>query len=237
MRRHTIAAALAAGLVLVGGAAFAAAPALTASTITACAGADGKLRLVDASTQCRPPEKAISWNTVGPQGPAGPAGPAGPQGETGATGATGPTGATGATGPAGPAGPTGPAGVGGKGYGVWGELPAVSHLGNGTVASLSLPAGSYVLTAAVRADTESSSASEEVAISCALMYETSTLATAGETPGNFLTQTFYGRSSLAMTATRTLSAPGTVSVFCGQVGADAVSFTADITAVAVSSIG
>ena len=41
---------------------------------------NGQLRIVNASSQCRPSELLISWNIVGLQGPAGPAGPTGPQG-------------------------------------------------------------------------------------------------------------------------------------------------------------
>jgi len=44
---------------------------------------NGQLRIVNASSQCRPSELLISWNIVGLQGPAGPAGPAGPTGPQG----------------------------------------------------------------------------------------------------------------------------------------------------------
>jgi len=74
------------------------------STIQACEGVGGLLRIVQSSSDCRHHEIAISWNVVGPTGPAGPAGPPGPAGPAGAKGAAG---ATGATGPAGSAGPQG----------------------------------------------------------------------------------------------------------------------------------
>ena len=40
-------------------------------TINACAGPDGKLRLVAVAGSCKAGEDAVSWNTTGPQGPAG----------------------------------------------------------------------------------------------------------------------------------------------------------------------
>jgi len=53
---------------------------------------NGQLRIVSASSQCRPSELLISWNIVGLQGPAGPTGPQGPAGPAGPTGPQGPTG-------------------------------------------------------------------------------------------------------------------------------------------------
>jgi hypothetical protein len=81
----------------------------------------------------------------GPKGPRGkhgekgPAGPPGPTGPAGATGAPGPTGATGATGPAGPASGGGP---------VFVTRPSdVDNIAitNVDIATLSLPAGTYLL--------------------------------------------------------------------------------------------
>jgi type VI secretion system secreted protein Hcp len=97
MRRKLTVAAAAALAVLAGAATFAwAGQASTPTqTINACAGPDGKLRLVAAPGTCKPGEQALSWDTVGPPG------------DTGATGATGAAGATGATGPQGAQGPTG----------------------------------------------------------------------------------------------------------------------------------
>jgi hypothetical protein len=80
------------------------------STIQACEGVGGLLRIVQSPSDCRHHEVAISWNIVGPAGPAGPAGPQGPaapKGATGATGATGPAGPAGADGAQGPPGPKG----------------------------------------------------------------------------------------------------------------------------------
>ncbi len=83
------------------------------TTITACRGHEGLLRLVNDAGDCRHNESAISWNIQGPKGdpgPAGPAGPAGAKGPKGDAGAAGPKGDTGAAGPAGAAGAVGPQG-------------------------------------------------------------------------------------------------------------------------------
>lgn len=73
----------------------------------------GDVRLVDATTTCRPPEDKVSWNQTGPQGPMGATGPQGPAGPAGAQGLAGPQGPAGPAGPQGPAGPEGPAGPAG----------------------------------------------------------------------------------------------------------------------------
>ena len=91
----------------------------------------------------------------GQQGATGLVGPQGEKGATGATGATGPqgpqglTGATGAAGAQGPQGPTGPTGPIGPST-VYRVSPADVNLqggGGAIVASLSLPAGAYAVTA------------------------------------------------------------------------------------------
>jgi hypothetical protein len=135
MKRATLLAAtvgVAAGVLIVGGVAFATIPD-SSGVIHACyrvADDDrkGEVRIVSDPAACRTSEAAIQWNQVGRQGPQGPAGPQGPQGEkgergeqgsqgpvgpkgdTGAQGAAGPPGAQGERGPAGPAGAVGPKG-------------------------------------------------------------------------------------------------------------------------------
>jgi hypothetical protein len=95
---------------------------------------------------------------TGSQGPTGATGPQGEKGDTGAPGSTGqqgptgPTGTTGAQGPQGPTGPTGPTGpIGPIGPStVYRVSPAEVNLpggGGAIVASLSLPAGAYAVTA------------------------------------------------------------------------------------------
>ncbi len=80
---------------------------VSTSTINACKGPFGLLRIVNDPSDCRHNESAISWNVQGPKGDPGPAGPAGPKGNTGAQGAKGDTGAQGTKGDTGPQGPMG----------------------------------------------------------------------------------------------------------------------------------
>ncbi len=106
---------------------------------------------------------------TGATGAAGPAGPAGPTGAAGAAGATGPAGTAGIPGATGPTGPTGPAGEPGQQgsagptgatgpAGADGTGPAWLDTGDATVytasdshtlAGVTLPAGTYVLSASV----------------------------------------------------------------------------------------
>ena len=88
------------------------------TTITACVGPTGVLRVVSAGTRCRLGERSLSWNQRGPIGPSGPAGAAGAkgdpgaQGEPGLAGPEGPQGPEGLQGETGERGPAGPAGSG-----------------------------------------------------------------------------------------------------------------------------
>ena len=240
MRRQAIALAFTAGLVLAGGAAIAATP-ITDDVITACYGNDGKLRVTDAG--CKKSEQALEWNQVGPTGPQGPAGPAGPQGETGPAGPQGETGQVGPTGPQGAPGAQGapgPAGIGGLGFGVWGTVEDLPHTGTVTVVSKTLPAGAYVVFATVQADASGSDAEEVPNIECTVSRDGIVISYASDTPGDFSDKSlsyFSGRASLALTATMTTTTPSQVAVSCLQRGTDRVDFTADLTAVAVSSIG
>jgi len=69
-RRLLIGAALAAALAT-GLGTYAWAASSETQTINACAGPDGKLRLVAVAGSCKAGEDAVSWNTTGPQGPPG----------------------------------------------------------------------------------------------------------------------------------------------------------------------
>ena len=75
--------------------------------IEACAGADGRLRIIPPGQACAPGERPLFWfeasaaspleaGTPGPAGPPGPPGPAGPTGPPGPAGPPGPSGAPGA---------------------------------------------------------------------------------------------------------------------------------------------
>jgi hypothetical protein len=94
---------------------------------------------------------------AGPQGAAGAAGGPGPQGPRGATGPTGPQGATGATGSQGPAGPVEVL------YKV--QSAPVSSSDGAVIATISLPAGKWLLTGNVVADNSSTTVAAEPACS------------------------------------------------------------------------
>ena len=119
----------------------------------------GGLRVIDvqAGATCNKSEKSLNWNVQGPRGPVGPIGPVGPVGPQGTTGDAGSTGATGPQGPKGDTGPTGPAGASGASdlyfaHDDRSESRTTSHL------SLSVPAGTYAITA--RAEVENETADQ-----------------------------------------------------------------------------
>ena len=144
------------------------------------------MRVIDAgNTTCKDGETSLNWSqqgvagAPGAQGPAGPAGAAGPMGAKGDTGAAGPIGPAGAVGPkgetglAGPPGPgglTGPAGPKGDTRAA-GPSDAYSYYQGSsvdisypfgqfqltTVNSITIPAGSYVVTGASDFATEQNS--------------------------------------------------------------------------------
>lgn len=98
----------------------------------------GNVRIEGAGSALVFPDGSVVHNRaelIGPQGPQG------PQGPTGATGATGPAG------PTGPTGPQGPAGANGVGHAyVYSNAPDVHIDGSSpTVASVTVPAGSYLI--------------------------------------------------------------------------------------------
>ncbi len=113
--------ALAGSVLVLGGAATASSA--SDAAFYACVNKSTRyMRLVNATTTCKPAETKVSWNRTGPQGPVGiggtgPQGPAGPQGLRGPQGMRGPQGLKGDTGPQGPKGDkgdTGPRGLPGE---------------------------------------------------------------------------------------------------------------------------
>lgn len=143
------------GVVLAGGAAYAAIPDSN-GVINGCYQKKvGNLRVIDSSAgqSCRHSEVPISWSQTGPQGPPGPQGPKGDTGATGATGPQGPkgdTGATGATGPQGPQGPAGPTGATGASPDVYSGVVRVTVSGGAITGCTSLEAnGPTTLTLSV----------------------------------------------------------------------------------------
>lgn len=135
-------------------------------TITTADIRNETLKVKDISPTARESLRGQQGETgpAGPQGDTGATGATGPQGPTGATGPQGEKGATGATGAPGPQGPQGPQGLTGAdgatgAQGPQGPIgpstvyrvsPADVNLpggGGAIVASLSLPAGAYAVTA------------------------------------------------------------------------------------------
>jgi hypothetical protein len=102
----------------------------------------GTIKMIAGDEECNTNWTKIDWNQIGPQGRAG------PQGMKGDTGDVGPAGLKGDTGDLGPAGPMGPQGPS-DAYAIrrGGGYPVYLH-GSAdflTVASLDVPAGSYVI--------------------------------------------------------------------------------------------
>ncbi len=93
---------------------------------------------------CASGDTLISWNQIGPTGPQG---PTGETGATGATGLTGPTGGQGIQGPTGSQGATGAQGTAGvsHAYSVRQEGAVSIDNPGGTVVSLNVPAGTYII--------------------------------------------------------------------------------------------
>ena len=105
---------------------------------TGCAARHGGwLRLIDASGACRRNEQAVSWNQSGPKGDPGMKGDPGVKGDPG------------------PQGPPGPSGDGSLPVGFRGTMHSASATtpwpSFTTIATLDLPAGSYMLIGKARA--------------------------------------------------------------------------------------
>jgi hypothetical protein len=119
------------------------------------------LNIIDtASASCGKSMQPITWNQKGPTGGSGPAG------TKGTTGAAGPTGPTGATGPS-------------DAYTNYSTGILIGDTDTVTVASVTLPPGSYTLSGSVRA-TNSSTDSAGTDIVCRLI----SFGTLNANPGN-----------------------------------------------------
>lgn len=138
--RVLLAAIVVATAAIAGGIAFAAIPD-SSGVIHGCYNPNGAkaqngttLNIIDSDTaSCRSNLAAITWNQTGPQGPAGADGAKGDKGDKGDTGDTGPPGPSAA-------------------YANYGDGFHTIAAGNTqTVASVTVPAGSYVLSGAVQA--------------------------------------------------------------------------------------
>lgn len=169
----------------------------------------GQVRLTDPARgkpkSCSNSETAISWNQTGPQGPAG---PAGPQGATGPQGAPGPKGDQGETGDTGATGPAGPAGTS-KGYFKYVGRADAPQGFYSTVASLSLPAGHFIVN--VTAIGAGDGSDDEVREFCRLIQAGSEIGGAQVNGENEL------GNELAITAAPTFAAPGTLDLRCTSI--------------------
>jgi len=170
------------------------------SCYNTAANPSGQLRLIDpgAGSKCAKNEKSLDFNQVGPKGDTGPTGATGPQGASGAAGATGPTGATGATGLQGLPGTSGTSTVYQNSSGV-GSPPAPL--------SVSVPAGSYLVTAT--ADVFNEDFEDPQGAICSLQ-------------GNVIASILLGpggewgsTATLPLAGTVVLNNPGTISMNCG----------------------
>ena len=120
-----------------------------------CRGTNGSIRLVWSYSPCASGEtKYVITSAAGPSGPQGPVGPRGATGATGATGPQGPAGAAGAAGAAVPAGAAGATGARGPSDAYLGAAASATPITNGSfsgITSVTVPAGSYVVTFTARA--------------------------------------------------------------------------------------
>jgi hypothetical protein len=173
--------------------------------------------------------------TLGVQGPAGPAGPQGVQGPAGAQGAQGPQGPQGAQGPQGVDGPQGiqgPQGTTGATGGTGpvgpsdvahiirdlhqGEDSNLSNSGSGTqLISYDVPAGSYAVTGVVSISGLVSGT--EYFAECTLRLSNG-VDTASDTRSLLATDSGFtsGSTPMVVTIAGTLSAPGTLTLSCGD---------------------
>ena len=161
----------------------------------------------------------LTIGPVGPQGPKGDAGPVGPQGLQGDPG-----------GPAGPQGPKGDPGPGSSGF-------IHSAMANGSlvplsaadVGHISLPAGYFVVNASVGFYNPTT---HNVMIECAI----------GDSgPRRIILQgyqatTFYDAGVISLTTAVVRASQGPTTLYCYQVGGDAVLTNGSITAIQVNTL-
>jgi len=202
-----------------------------------------------------PQGPAGATGAAGAQGPAGPAGATGLAGAQGPAGAAGAQGPTGPTGPQGSTGPQGPAGSGGQVYfthpincndltfDVWictSSNSAITINGNSggtqgsaTVASLQVPAGSYLVTANV-----SFGSSSDPNVSCYLYSQGGLAVEAAASSASAVGyNTITSFSQIKLQQAYTASASDTISAFCdGIYFGYFVVYDASISALAVGSV-
>jgi hypothetical protein len=175
-------------------------------TIHACYAKRGGALRIAVGGKCRRSEAAISWNQVG---------------QAGAAGRAGANGSSGATGQTGPMGPSGPSDVYVNNIGTIDPLGTDPFSVSG---SLTVPAGSYVVSG--RANFYNSGSNSGPRPTCSinagadifhghqLDYETDEL-------GANSVGSFHIFGGVSLTGTYTFTSQGTLLMNCHQVGADA----------------
>lgn len=198
--------------------------------------ATGDLRIINADDTCGVGEERLAWNQRGLPGPRG---KQGPKGATGATGPGGPQGPPGATGPQGVPGPQGlPGNVGNPGpEGPQGPIgpsdgysaPLLDDTFSDspvTVARLTLPAGTYLVDAAVYVSLDVSGGPFNT-VACGLDSE-------GD---NFAAVTAFGELTFPIAASVEIFEPeGQVTVVCTKGEAGSVRARGVLTAVKVGTL-
>lgn len=198
--------------------------------------ATGDLRIINADDTCAVGEERLAWNQRGLPGPRG---KQGPKGATGATGPQGPQGSPGAPGPqgvpgpqglpgnVGNPGPEGPQGPIGPSDGYSAPLTDDTFTDSAvTLARLTLPAGTYLVDAAVYASLDVSGGPFNT-VSCGL-----------EGPGdNFAAVTAFGEVTFPIAASVEILEPeGQITVVCAKGEAGSVRARGVLTAVKVGTL-
>lgn len=208
---RTAAATMAVGLML-GGLAFPAgaapAPLAAAPTVVkVCVNKkSGAMRQVKKKSKCRSAERFLKWNTTGPAGPTGPTGPTGPGGATGAPGPSHSYQAiqTGST-----------------------NVPGVTAV---PIASVTVPAGTYVLSGQLVAGAASAAS---VTVVCGYLVDSVAVEAAANgyaiVPASDIRQIIASGSYTASTTT-------TISLACSAIGGSVVTQFGGMTATQVGAL-
>jgi hypothetical protein len=204
----------------------------------------GSAQVINGSLQRGDLSKKAVAALKGNRGATGPAGAQGVTGDTGATGPTGPAGAmgpagpAGANGPAGPTGPTGPTGATGPTGPIGPSNAYAAALGGGsadgsTLVSLSIPAGSYVLEAALR---EENLGGASAFVQCDLRVNGTGVSSSLNAMGpNGLPNLYV--NSMALVGTTTLASTGTIIVTCSlTTGSNVAIFDVRLVAIKVAAL-
>jgi hypothetical protein len=180
---------------------------------------------------------------TGPSGPTGLSGRAGLSGPAGLNGLNGPAGLSGPTGLGGPTGPTGPSSSVGasKAFNTNSgsetlDFPSVTDQ-NLTVASLSLPAGSFSVVGKLIADNDDWE--KRPIARCELLLGKSAIdpGFSGVSLGKGGPEPEGDRHYMVLAGTGSLSSPGTAEIVCRVAGTSGKYMDRSITAIQVGSLG